>query len=72
MKISQIILVVLLSAVIAIFLGMILANHVPDQFTRIQLFVLTMLCWSFLIVTIDLYAIMYEQRREIASHIKET
>ena len=70
MKVSQIIQVVIITAVLSAFVGMMLQNHVKDPVMRIVVFGLTMLSWVFLVVSIDLYSKVQQQQEDMATYMK--
>ena len=70
MKVSQILLVVLLTAILSIFLGMILQNNVEKTEMKVIIFSITILSWVFLIVTVDLYTITQQRQKDMTSYMK--
>lgn len=70
MKVSQILLVVFLTAILSIFIGMILQNNVEKTEMKVLIFSITIMTWIFLIVTVDLYSITQQQQKDISSYMK--
>lgn len=70
MKVSQILLVILLTAILSIFLGMILQNNIEKTEMRVIIFSMTLLSWVFVIVTIDLYTITQNLQKDMTTYMK--
>ena len=69
MKISQIILVLVLTAIICIFVGMSVQSNVADPLTRFIVFGFTILSWILLVISIDLYTQLYQLRNDMNTYM---
>jgi len=69
MKVSQTILVVLLTAILCVFVGMVVQNNIEDNTMRVVVFAFTLLSWVFLVVTIDLYTSIAQLRNDMNSYL---
>jgi uncharacterized membrane protein YfcA len=70
MKVSQIILVILLTAILSIFLGMITQNYIEDQTMRVITFSFTLYIWIFIVVIVDLYTMQQNLKNDVSTYMK--
>ena len=70
MKVSQIILVILLTAILSIFLGMITQNYIEDQTMRVITFSFTLYIWIFIVVIVDLYTMQKNKKNDVSTYMK--
>jgi len=70
MKVSQIILVILLTAILSIFLGMITQNYIEDQTLRVITFSFTLYIWIFIVVIVDLYTMQQNLKNDVSTYMK--
>ena len=69
MKVTQIILVVILTAILCIFVGMAVQNNVTDPSMRIIIFGFVILSWILLVISIDLYTTLASLRNDMSTHM---
>lgn len=69
MKVTQIILVVILTAILCIFVGMAVQNNVTDPSMRIIIFGFVILSWILLVISIDLYTTLTSLRNDMSTHM---
>jgi urea transporter len=68
MKVTQIILVVILTAILCIFVGMAVQNNVTDPSMRVIIFGFVILSWVLLVISVDLYTTLASLRNDMATH----
>lgn len=67
MNIQQAMIVIVMTAIISIFVGIMLPSDM-DPFKRTLAYIFVIFIWVFLIVTIDLYVSIYKLRQDVNTY----
>jgi hypothetical protein len=68
MKVTQVILVVILTAILCIFVGMTVQTNVTDPSMRVIIFGFVIISWVLLVISVDLYTMLASLRNDMATH----